>query len=115
MTPKKVWGVIIIVCGIIVIDRGFSTYYLADFLQTELHLWNQELIRSLGREYSVDLNRYDNMADWAKFRAVMGIFIGIGMAIGGTFMLRDVKQAAPKPFAKEQPRHNQEPNKNWRI
>jgi len=115
MTPKKIWGVIIIVCGIILIDRSFSTYYWSNFLQTELHLWNQELIRHLGRDYAMNLNRYDNMVDWAKFRAVMGIFIGIGMAIGGTFMIGDKKQPASKTFANELPKQNREPSDNWRM
>ena len=87
MSAKQVWGVIIIVLGIIVVINCVSTIYTADFYGNEIRTTGL-LIEKHGGKKFFNTNHYMQLVAQEKQIAVIGIIVGILMAVVGTLMLK---------------------------
>jgi drug/metabolite transporter (DMT)-like permease len=95
MTPKKVWGVIIIVVGIYLVLTGFTNYQEADyFLQEIKHMERQFTSQS----FQVNLldDRTSNQFAEMKTGGIAAIVLGILFSIGGTLLLSNRKRSGDK-------------------
>lgn len=82
MTPKKVWGIILIILGLLAIFKGASDIQQVEDFNTTMKFLGVGQVFS-GKEFPV-LN-----FEKVKSDAMLGSFFGIGMAIIGTLMLKD--------------------------
>ena len=83
VTMKRVFAVIIIVLGIIVFLNGLETYFVADFLGNEMKYTGKQIPKSGHSRAEVHSS---------KPIAIIGSLLGIGMAIGGTMLLKQEKK-----------------------
>lgn len=90
MTPKKTWGVIIIILGIFLFLNGASKCYEAEFYGNEIQSMGHLLSKSGGDKF-FNTNRYQKLIEQEKTNGVIGALIGIAMAVGGTLLLREKK------------------------
>lgn len=90
MTPKRVWGVIIILVGIFLIFSGATKSYEADFFGNEIMSMERQISKYGGSVLS-DSKKYQKIVEQEKFNGAIGVLLGILMAIGGTLLLRDEK------------------------
>ncbi|MBC8438261.1 MAG: hypothetical protein H8D87_01050 [Deltaproteobacteria bacterium] len=99
MTPKKVWAVIIIVIGIYMIYIGATKCYEADFYGNEIKHMDKQLAQFGGSQF-FDSKRYQNLLENEKNNGVIGLLLGVAVAIGGTLLLREKKKKyTPESYA----------------
>ena len=92
MTAKNVWGVIMIVLGIFMIINGATKCHEADFCGNEIQLLDRQLSKYVGDEI-FNAKRYVEIFKQEKTYGIIGAFMGIAMAIGGTYLLRGKKDS----------------------
>lgn len=88
MTPKKIWGVIIIVVGIFMIFNGATKSYEAEFFGNEIMSMERQISNYGGSNFS-NSRKYQKLIEQEKNNGLAGVLLGISMAIGGTLLLRD--------------------------
>lgn len=95
MTPKKVWGVIVIVVGIYLVFTGFTNYQEADyFLQEIKHMERQ--FTAPGSQITLLDERTSNHFAEIKIGGIVAIILGILLSIGGTLLLSNRKRSGDK-------------------
>lgn len=92
MTPKKVWGVIIIVLGILIFLSNVSSFNMSDSLLNDIQYYSSKY----GNNKSFDSNHYLKEIEQKKTSSSIGMLLGIAMAIGGTLLLKVKKASIPK-------------------
>jgi hypothetical protein len=97
MTPKKIWGVIIIILGIFLFFNGASKCYEAEFYGNEIQSMGRLLSKS-GSDKFFNTNRYQKLIEQEKTNGVIGALIGIAMAVGETLLLREKKKGFSRNF-----------------
>jgi len=110
MTAKIVWGVIIILLGISSIYNGVSVWYMVDIVGPEIQSMGLIASKYGGAEF-LNANYYLNILEQQKIGGVIGILIGIAMAIGGTLLLREKR----KPILVKLADDLDETYKEWRF
>ncbi|MDD5760054.1 MAG: hypothetical protein PHI06_13345 [Desulfobulbaceae bacterium] len=82
MTPKKVWGIILIILGLLAIFKGASDIQQVEDFNTMMNFLGVGQVLSGNQLPGLNLEE-------VKRDASLGISLGIGMAIIGTLMLKD--------------------------
>lgn len=115
MTPKKIWGVIIIAVGIFMIFNGASKYHAAVFAQDEIRITERQIQKYSGllATEAFDVTRYKELCRREKIYGIIGILIGLTMAGGGTLMLRDKKDDILDVLEDET--ESEEEEREWRF
>ena len=93
MSPKKVWSVILIVLGVLVVLRGFQNYYLADFAEKEIISIDAQ-ISKISPKFGLknfDSTDYAGQIKKMRINALVEIPFGILLSIIGTCMLKERK------------------------
>lgn len=90
MTPKKVWGVIIIVVGIFMFFNGATKCSEADFYGNEIQTMGRQ-ISKYGGVKSFNSKHYEKIIEQEKTNGVIGAILGLAFAVGGTFLLFEKK------------------------
>ena len=113
MTPRKIWGVIIIACGIFFVFNGTSTYNAANVLKDEIRIKKERLSKLVGSQF--DERPYVNRAEREKHKAFIGIFFGVSMTIVGAFFLRGKIMPLSAPFPDPFDDEFDNKNREWRL
>jgi hypothetical protein len=88
MKAKQVWSIILIVLGVLAVITGFQAIGEAD----QINRYFGGDVANLRMAGMGELEKQFNQAlDEAKTYGLISVFIGICMAVGGTFMLRESK------------------------
>lgn len=96
MNPKNVWGIILIILGILFIFSGLNEFRTISLVENEISLLNKTAISFLGKSYS-NLFGMDNSKELLrneKIKCVLSVLLGIAGAFFGTLMLN--RNAVPK-------------------
>ena len=90
MSPKKVWGVILIVLGVLGVLGGANNYHELEVAGDVLIAAEQSFSRNFGQLASGSLGGFDAHGIIAreKWSSIAGVLVGIMLAIIGTLMLR---------------------------
>jgi hypothetical protein len=90
MSPKKVWGVILIVLGVLGVLGGANNYHELEVAGGLLIAADQTLSRNFGQYASGTLGGFDahGLIAREKWSSIGGVVVGILLAIIGTMMLR---------------------------
>ena len=90
MSPKKVWGVILIVLGVLGVLGGANNYHELAVAGDVLIAAEQTVTRNFGQYASGTLRGFDAHGIIAreKWSSIAGVLVGIMLAIIGTMMLR---------------------------
>ena len=92
MTPKKVWGVIIIVLGILCFLNAAMICAEFESNTKTFKMLDQQLSIFDGKNTHTASNTYKKIAENEQSRGVTNSLFGIAMAIIGTLMLRGKKK-----------------------
>ena len=91
MTPKKVWGIIIIILGILMFFIGIATFYYVDMYDDTMEaLGGRDFVAKISGEKAVQL--IEKTYNEERTHGVIRLFLGIAMAIVGTLLLRKDKK-----------------------
>jgi len=96
MSPKKIWGIVFIVLGVVGIIGGFSRYHNTAFYGKEILTMNAAVageVKKLGMGNFFNAD-YEGLIRREKFISVISIILGISFSIFGTFMIKD---ETPRP------------------
>jgi drug/metabolite transporter (DMT)-like permease len=90
MSPKKVWGVILIVLGVLAVLGGANNYHELEVAGDVLIATEQSLARNFGQFASGTLGGFDahGLIQREKMSSIAGMLVGILLSIIGTMMLR---------------------------
>lgn len=96
MNPKKVWGIILIVFGVLAVIGGISHYHDTTFFGNEIMSMNAAVSSQLNKYGMGNLANtdYSGFIRREKYLSLMSVVVGIAFAVIGTFMIKDEK----KPF-----------------
>ena len=93
MDPKKVWGLIIIILGVISILYGFNNYSDHNFLEKESISTDLMLSNMVGKSFSKPMvfNGVSKTINSQTYRSIIFILIGIAASIVGALMISLIK------------------------
>ena len=96
MSPKKIWGIVFIVLGVVAVIIGMSRYHDTVFYGNEILSMNAAVageVKKLGMGNLFNAD-YEGLIRREKFISVISILLGISFSIFGTFMIKD---ETPRP------------------
>ena len=102
MTPKKVWGLIIIVLGILCFLNGARMFAEVE----QIKLIEQQLSIFSGKNTHAASNITQKITKNVQSKGVANVLIGIAMAIFGTLMLSDNKKKQNLDYHKTDSTHS---------
>ena len=88
MTPKKVWGVIIIVLGIMIIIGSSVSHSTNQSLVNEMISLNRIGLKLSGKNI-LNVKKLNEQMQRENAMDIIAFLLGISMAVLGTFMLKD--------------------------
>ncbi len=117
MNPKKVWGIVLILLGVLFVLDGISGYHDTSFYGNEIESMGR-MIKKYGGKVGNELYNADQYQDIIRKEKIKYIFIlllGVAGAIGGTLMLKD--SYTPKTIEYDEDQFETEPaeNERWRL
>ncbi len=91
VNAKKVWGIILVVLGVIFFLSGIVGYYEASFYGNEIEIMNQMINKYGGKIINQFLSaeRYEEVIQRTKAIYIIMALLGIAGAVCGTLMLKD--------------------------
>ena len=95
MTPKKFWGVILIVLGVMSVINASGALFVVDFFGNEIHAMNATMEKYGYKDTHNLLNTANGEEIISKSKAltVMSLLAGILMGFIGLLMLRNPAKA----------------------
>jgi hypothetical protein len=90
MSPKKVWGVILIVLGVLGVLGGTNNYHELEVAGDVLVAAEQSFSGNFGQYVSGTFGGFDphGLIEREKWSSIVGVLVGILLSIIGTLMLR---------------------------
>jgi len=90
MSPKKVWGVILIVLGLLSVIGGTNNYHELEVAGYVLIAAEQSFARDFGQHALGTVGGFDahGLIEREKWSSIAGVLVGVMLAIVGTMMLR---------------------------
>jgi hypothetical protein len=91
VNAKKVWGIILIVLGVIFFLSGIVGFYETSFYGNEIEIMNRMIKRHGGKIGNQFLNseRYEEVVQMTKVINIIMSLLGIAGAVSGTLMLKN--------------------------
>jgi hypothetical protein len=96
MGPKKVWGIILIVLGVLAVIGGAANYRDLDLLGYSIHAFDASMAKTFGKYSTSALSGVDvhGIIYREKVLSIIGLLIGISLSVIGTMM---IKRTQPEP------------------
>lgn len=99
MDPKKVWGVVLVVLGVLAVIGGASNYRDYSMAADAYAAGTAAYQRLLGvKTTSLDIIDVPGMLQREKGLSLMGIVVGLLLSIFGTLMLKDTMPRPAQAF-----------------
>lgn len=113
MNPKNVWGIILIVLGVLFILNGIIDFQEISVVENEISLLNKTYIRFFGKSnlnlLEDGLNHSHALLQNAKVKCTLSILLGIAGAFFGTLMLKGRGSSRPSKIEQHVTSYNNDP------